>query len=511
MGINMFILFINVFYFLIISYVSNSTLEEVRSCLKEVAYSYYMRGKYIQYNTYKGSVFSPEEATSQNINYFVCSLFVRNVYLELMNITIPTPSQSLVDYAKNNIGSPETILYSNISEDNIPQLFLYDPNEKKKYKIVKNFSIQDLISIGQIGDVISYNDDTQLIYDIERDSNGKVKDLIIMESAQVIGGSIVNSKCVPELIVKEDGLAYYHLGRLYLNNKLNSNFEEGLEQGSIGLTRISTSTAWKRINNSETRNQEYSFLRFINSDSKGNAILKYKTVQPNKPNQFLNNDIIKLSPKSSDRSKKYKHLYIEKTVNINNKNIEGLGDFLIYKIIVKNIYKNNYNDDLFMTEYLSEFVSYELHYESKEIISFNYDIQNRKLIWNLGKLQKNETIIINYIVKVIRGKSKDIIESIGFVGNIPSAIIRNTIGVNLNKNQMKLIEKNFEKLKTKYDGKKLINEIYKLSFQKNIKFDKFDITNLVINTNPVYFSFSSIYLNKTNIFMMLFLVIIGLQ
>ena len=134
MVINMLIY---IFYFLIISYVSNSSLEEVRNCLKEVAYSYYMRGKYIQYNTHKGALFSPEEATSQNINYCVCSLFVKNVYLELLNITIPSGSQALVNYAKNNIGSPESILYTNITEDNVPQFYLYDPNEKKKYKTTK--------------------------------------------------------------------------------------------------------------------------------------------------------------------------------------------------------------------------------------------------------------------------------------------------------------------------------------------------------------------------------------
>ena len=87
---------IYIFHFLIISYVSNSTLEEVRNCLKDVAYSYYMRGKYIQYSTHKGALFSPEEAASQNINYCVCSLFVKTVYLELLNITIPSGPQALL-------------------------------------------------------------------------------------------------------------------------------------------------------------------------------------------------------------------------------------------------------------------------------------------------------------------------------------------------------------------------------------------------------------------------------
>ena len=37
------------------------------------------------YNSLKVNWFSPEEATSQNINYLVCSGFTRNVYRELLN------------------------------------------------------------------------------------------------------------------------------------------------------------------------------------------------------------------------------------------------------------------------------------------------------------------------------------------------------------------------------------------------------------------------------------------
>ena len=38
------------FLIFLISYSSNLTIEETRACFKEIAYSYYMRGPYIQYN-----------------------------------------------------------------------------------------------------------------------------------------------------------------------------------------------------------------------------------------------------------------------------------------------------------------------------------------------------------------------------------------------------------------------------------------------------------------------------
>ena len=65
---------------------------------------------------------------------------------------------------------------------------------------------------------------------------------------------------------------------------------------------------------------------------------------------------------------------------------------------------------------------------------------------------------------------------------------------------MKIIEEKYEKLKNKYNGKKLINEIYKEAFDFDINFDEFDIIKLVINNNltcPYYYSLD---LNKTNYF-----------
>lgn len=66
-----FIYFLNILSFFInLLYVNNSTYEEVIMSWRELAYSYYMRGKYIQYNNGKVTLFfSPEEATKQNNNF----------------------------------------------------------------------------------------------------------------------------------------------------------------------------------------------------------------------------------------------------------------------------------------------------------------------------------------------------------------------------------------------------------------------------------------------------------
>ena len=93
-------LFILSIFYQLISYVLNSSLEEVQMCFKEVAYIYYMRSGYIQYHASKNFYFPPEEATSQNINFETCIPFTASLYQELLNITIPTLYPKLLSMQK---------------------------------------------------------------------------------------------------------------------------------------------------------------------------------------------------------------------------------------------------------------------------------------------------------------------------------------------------------------------------------------------------------------------------
>ena len=230
------------------------------------------------------------------------------------------------------------------------------------------------------------------------------------------------------------------------------------------MRKLSIYSFWVNINNTKLSKNEYSILRFIQKDSKGNAILKYNATNRNNkllPNDLYNDDIIELPKKNKDRINKFNHLYIEKIVNKFNEGIVEIDDILDYKIIIKNKSNKDYKYDLIVTEKLSQYVTYESHYESKKIVSFNYEINNKTLIWNIGKLIKGEEVIISYSVKITSGNFGDIIENIGFVGNIPSSTVKNKIGINLDNKKKELIKKNYDKLKNKYIGKKLINEIYK--------------------------------------------------
>ena len=478
-------------------YISNSTIEEVYAGIKEVAYSYYMRSKNLQYSVPKKSWITPEDSTQQNIKYTSCSFFVENVYKDIFEEYIPSACMYFLSYAEQYVGEPEIIAYSYLKEDKSREMKVYSPDKKNKYEIIKNPTINDIIPLVQIGDILTHNDHVFIIYDVVKDKNGKVIEAIYMESMYGLGGSYVSSKIPRERIKLSNGeVIIFGNFALYLNSKLNKGFEEGLVEGSLHFNNLSISIQWVNLNLSSNE-KEYAIIRIINKDSNGNAIIKCKDL--NKYNYKIHHDdIINLSDKIIDRSQKFRHLFIEKIVNKNNNNIVEIGDILNYKIIIKNNYNQDYNYDLIITENLSKYITYDIHYENKEIISFNYDRNNKKLIWNIGKLKKGEEIIINYIVKVTSGKPKDVIESTGYVNNIPSSVVRNIIGININKKKQELIKENFEKLKKEYSGKKLINEIYKETFDKDIKFDEFDITNLIkINTLNSTKS-DSLSLNKNN-------------
>jgi len=131
---------------------SNAIYTDVQKAIQEVSYAYYMRGSKIQYNSMKGlpSLYSPEEATSQNMNYMVCSAFTRNVYYELLGIKIPQYTYSQLKYAKEYMGNSEVIAYGHKNDNGDLIMNFYDANSENNYITVTNPSLNDIIPYLQI-------------------------------------------------------------------------------------------------------------------------------------------------------------------------------------------------------------------------------------------------------------------------------------------------------------------------------------------------------------------------
>ena len=462
-----------------------STIQEVRKAFQETAYSYYMKSKWIQYNHYKAKFFSPEEVTSQNVNFLVCSAFVSNVYKELLNITVPEDTAKLLSYAKNKTGSPEVVAYSPANQQGDRKMYFYSNRSN-----VTNPSMDYIFSQLESGDILTYTGHTFLIYNTVTNWTTNTKTDAIFIEVSSGTHSYVNSKIDKKGITSNYG-GNSHV--LYLNTVNDSN----IELGAVYIDYLSKNKIWNEINLNQ---KEYSILRFIHEGDNSEAILKYNATS-DKLNQMEYNSTIDLNDKNLDR-KNFSHLYIEKTVDKFNGNVVEIGETLVYKIIVKNkALKLNYKSDLFIVENLSENVEFQRNYTSNTIKSFEYNSIDRKLTWNIGQLNKGDEVIIEYSVVVTNGSYNSIIISTGTVGNISSSTIKNVIGNNLGTYKQNAIKMAYENLKNKgISGKELINRIYNDTLGVELNLTKFSITDLIIKTSNYSLTSNTISLNTSHRF-----------
>ena len=462
-------------FLVLLSDILNSTIEEFRNSLKEVAYSYYMRGKSIQWCAARDQFFSPEEATEQNANFIVTTTFTTSVYEELLNVIVPYSPSLLLEYANVYNDKPEVAGVTYKVSDDIMQWRFYINADNTE--VIENPSLKQIFPFLREGDILVNPSYAYLVYDFEKDENGNITDVIIIQSITGYHNySNINTK-LPKASASKNG-NYYPSYNLLFNGKLNSDFEEG----TIKMGKLSEQSAWANIN-TQYKSSQYAILRYVQGDSENNAVLKYRNIYDYYTGNYTYDDKINLSNNSLDRSKKFNHLYIAKTVDEMNDAVVEVGDTLNYKIIIRNSGDKDYKDNIIVSEIISQYVDFQEHHENRQTKSFSKDTKNNKLIWDIGQLQKGDEFIITYKVKVIKGNTNDVIVSTGFVGNIRSSTVKNFIGKNLKDSQKNLIKKNYENLKNSYNGANLINEIYKQSFGIDIKLNAFNITNLITDNN----------------------------
>jgi len=210
------------------------TFDEVQIALKEVAYSYYMRGKYIQYNSIKKEIYPPEEATSQKINNIVCSHIIRNVYKELLNITTPEITEDYAEYASNQSKRPEVVAFTPSLNNKATEIIFNFPNLKENKT---NPTYRDIVHHLQPGDILVYVNNnksrdrghTMMVLDVIDNK----KDALILESTDE-NLSIVNTK-----------FAKFPLYFGKVNNTFG-NFPK--EEGSLRIKSLSKIDKWKNMN-----------------------------------------------------------------------------------------------------------------------------------------------------------------------------------------------------------------------------------------------------------------------
>ena len=235
-------------FLVLLSEILNSTIEEFRNSLKEVAYSYYMRGKSLQWCYTRDQFFSPEEATEQNVNYLVTTSFTTSVYEELLNVVVPYDPSSLLQYANNNNGKPEVAGITYKYSDDIMQWRFYITADNTE--VIDNPSLKQIFHFLRVGDILVNPSSAFIVYDFEKDENGNITDVIIIQSiAGYYNNSYINTK-LPRATASKNNNDFPSYN-LYFIGKLNSDFEEG----TIKMGKLSKHSAWANINT------KYNFIK----------------------------------------------------------------------------------------------------------------------------------------------------------------------------------------------------------------------------------------------------------
>ena len=188
-----------------------SSYEDVIDAIQEISYSYYMRGKNLQYNSKKGAWFQPEEATSQNTNYLNCSTFIKNVYNELLNEKINMSTTSLLQYAKlhNDTGPsheehPEVIAYGKKNGTKVEMTF-YNNGSQVSYK--ENVTLNDIIPYLQVGDILTYTGHTMIVYKEHINAETHQKDNVyVIQSSHGNSNNYIQSKIPSSISIQDNSL-----------------------------------------------------------------------------------------------------------------------------------------------------------------------------------------------------------------------------------------------------------------------------------------------------------------
>ena len=467
---------------------------EFEKVFQEVEWAYYMRRENMQYNSQRTNAtqgyYPPEDATFQNRNYSVCSGFPRYVYRNMFGIVTPPFTSSSLSYAKKYIGTSgnverkEVIAFAE-ANDNGDLVFRIQNKNGQTYDTLTNPTTTDIIPYLKIGDVLTYTGHSITIYDLVYDDQGNVTNAIVMESGHGKDGIYIKTKVPASLTITNsaDKTVEFHSSpnQYFYSNTGTLNFTSKL---------LTNESYWGNLTSSKSKNKQFSILRFVTTNENNQLVLNYVDTYTGSETVTYTDQVVNFEPSAKKRLN-YSKLYMEKTVDVWNGSKVEEGDKLTYTIKVKNASDKDYTKDLIVKENLSEYVTYVSSTK-------NPSINNKELTWNIGKLKAGQEVTINYTVKVNRGSFGKVIINNGTVGDIPNSTVKNEVRNNLSDEEKESIVSAYNSLKGSYSGKELINKIYQEALGQDLGLTNFEVSDLIIDTNPGTTSFTTVSLNQDN-------------
>ena len=329
------------------------TFDQAKILLKEVMKNYYYKNPYLQYSYAKmysyGSnrYYSPEEITSQDIQYATCSGWVYNVYFQTFGMktsgTTASYNDSMPAYADSMMSSAEKYYndyHNNPSKLNDGTFLLYYENSSENIKYVydngvtddvldDNATFKEFVKLLQPGDILLYGH-AVIVYDvIDRDNDGEIDDALLLN---INGKAHVRNNFSDENYLYYEFFAHREGDREENYHYENNDYLNVEHEGALKwryMNAVPTKTTFMHGNN----------YKYLSCNKKQCAIIR--PFYNNNGSAIFNYDILPSYYHKSELRSRYPSIKIEKTVDVGDNNSVNREDILTYTISIDDIENEN--------------------------------------------------------------------------------------------------------------------------------------------------------------------------
>ncbi len=477
------------------------TYTDAQNMIKEVMKSYYLRGDNIQYSfaraitqAFNRTGMSPEEATSQDMQYMVCTTFAYDIYHEAFGMDLSHSTSSFTKVAENYYN---TYIKNTTNPDLSGHFLLYydtkkqdDDTNKPEYIYGTSENFSDFVKLLKPGDIFVHSGGIGhflVVYDVLKNNKNEIYDALMLNSTASLSPVVSTSMT-------------HSINKISYNKKFTNYTITNLLKSEIeGTVKTIPLSSYGNVDNTfvsgdfidengkmKCKDQKCAVIRPFYEDENHNAVFNYE----------LDNEQY---AKAKLRTE-YPGLVIEKTVDKKDNNNVHSGDTLTYTITVTNrsdvANKEDYN--LFTIEEklgnnVSNFQDLECSIDNtgSDISRVtNAVIDGKKVKWAINEeITPTGKLTIKYSVKV-NNLSSDPIKSTGkfYKTSAPNTYI--STGTVINKVTAKQYNQtpNFKNCyNTKYnegkEGLDLIQGVYECAGGDKIDFNNFSFEALIEKEN----------------------------
>ncbi len=416
------------------------TLRQLQqNALHETAMAFYMRGTNIQYESARRSQYiSPEMATSQHLEYLVCSGFTYAVYKQALGIELPDSTDGYTAYAHQTAGSD--------SDKSIVYYLEGDELSEKLNDDGENGLLKVLLKLLQPGDLIVYTNGVESGHTVFVDSlKDDLSDGFLIHSTSHYEKSSSNAdrhkstKLDKSLSWSDRYIATY-----------------GVNTGTV--QRVQLKSLLGSLKNKDDKYTEFLVMRPLSDNNKYKHIERVYNTGAGYPNyQFsIEEKDYSIQPAALCRVQ-YSRIKIEKTVDVHDGSVVEPGQDMTYTIKIKNDSDKPYAN-LYVKEELSEFV------DLKDVDDGGM-LYGNTLAWYIDAIDSNAEKELSYTVTVkddpgLLGKT---VRSSGSVAQIQLNTIENDIAYNLSDDEVSKLIRAYGTVSADEDivGLEAIQQIYK--------------------------------------------------